>query len=351
MDKNQVVENEIADNDRDKENTSLPENVTEAPQDEEHMDLRQVKGYPKWVRAYLNVSDDEGHLLCDRRLEKEVKKVCIELNKVNLEDVENHEVLLQDLRDLSLRYATGINVTENITIGTFTKYRIRLGMLFNFQKIIVKKILKQNWTEWFKANFDISLLRSAQDFMRIAEIPSAIRYAFLGKERIIQILRQIGKPAGDDPIGQFLRDNGVEFVPEAEPDYKELKIVTDIAIARQKLNNEDLEEVPDDKVEALTRTGVELTPYQISQLKLVKSIEGNLGLYMDDLIASGGKVEPIITPEKKAETFKKALDRFLDKTADALKDAEYLTQVDIELCRQIKEKIVELERKITSITN
>jgi hypothetical protein len=172
-----------------------------------------------------------------------------------------------------------------------------------------------------------------------------------GKERLLQITRQIGEPTGEDPIKAFLDANGIEFDSYAETDYQELKITTDIAIARQKLNKEDLEEVPDDKVEALIRTKIELTPHHVNQLKLVKSTEGNLVRYMDELIQSGGKVEPIITPEKKAETFKKVLDRFLDKTADALEDNDYLSQVNLELCRQLREKIVELEQKINSITN
>ena len=74
---------------QEEENTSLPENVTEAPQDEEHMDLSQVKGYSKWVKTYINVSDDEGHLLGDIELEEFVKKTCGELNAMNIKKVVN----------------------------------------------------------------------------------------------------------------------------------------------------------------------------------------------------------------------------------------------------------------------
>jgi hypothetical protein len=336
---------------QEEENTSLPENVTEAPQDEEHMDLSQVKGYSKWVQTYLNVSDDEGHLLGDIELEKFVKKTCIKLNAFNIKKIENPEVLLQQIKSLSISYSTGINVTENFSIGTITKYRIRLGMLFNFQKILVKKGLKRNWTEWFAENYDKSLLRSIQDYMRIAEVRNAIRYAVFGKERLIQILKQIGKPTGDDPIGQFLQDNGVEFAPEAEYDYEELKIVTDIAITRQKLNSEGLEEVADDKVEALVRNKIDLSAHHLGQMKLVKETRGDLPGHVDRLIASGGKVEPIQTPETKAKSFKKTLDRFLDQAVTALDDDQYLGEVDIELCRQLLEKVQQLEQKLTSSTN
>jgi uncharacterized protein YaaR (DUF327 family) len=336
---------------QEEENTSLPENVTEAPQDEEHMDLSQVKGYPNWVKTYLNVSDDEGHLLGEIELEKTVKKTCAELNALNIKEVENPEELLQQIKSLSISYSTGINVAENISIGTVTKYRIRLGMLFNFQKTLVKEKLDRNWTVWFAENYAKSLLRSIQDYMRIAEVPNAIRFAVFGKERLIQILKQIGKPTGDDPIGQFLEVIGIEFNPDAETDYQELKIATDIAITRQKLNSEGLEEVADDKIEALVRNGIELTTLRLGQIKLVKETEGNLPDYIDRLIATGGKVEPIQTPETKAKNFKKTVDRFLDQATNALTDDQYLGEFNIELCRQLIEKIQRLEQKLTSTAN
>jgi hypothetical protein len=216
--------------------------------------------------------------------------------------------------------------------------------------MIVKK-LGWNWLIWFENNYDKSQLRSVQDYMRIADVPNAIRYAVFGKERILQILKQIGKPTGDDPIGQFLDVNGVEYDPEAETDYKELKIITDIAITHKKLNDAELSDIPSDKIEALVRRGIEITPMLLDQLSLVKSTNGNIAKYVDNLIATGGKVEKITTPAIKAETFKKTLDQFIDKTTDAIKDVEYLGQVDLEICRQLKEKVLALEQKITSMIN
>ena len=99
------------------------------------------------------------------------------------------------------------------------------------------------------------------------------------------------------------------------------------------------------------RSGVELTTTIINQLKLVPSTQGNLGQYIDNLIASGGKAEPIQTPETKAKSFKKTLDRFIDQTVTALDDDQYLGEVDIELCRQLLEKVQQLEQKLTSSTN
>ena len=112
-----------------------------------------------------------------------------------------------------------------------------------------------------------------------------------------------------------------------------------------------MQEVADDKVEALVRNGIELTSLRLGQLKLVKEMEGDLAGYIDRLISTGGKVEPIQTPETKAKSFKKTVDRFLDQATNALEDEQYLGEFDIALCRQLMEKIQSLEHKLTTIAN
>ena len=329
----------------------LPPGVTEEPQDPEHMDLRRVQGYPKWVKAYLNVSDDEGHLHGNLDLEKEVKTLCEDLESMDLDMEEDPDLWVNKIKDLTLRYNSTINMRENTCAGVFTTYRIRLGKLFNFQKELVKNRLKLKWTEWFPENYPTISLRSAQEYMKIAEYPGAIRYAVFGKQRLLQITRQIGKPEGDDPFGKFLEDNGIDFNPEVDSHNEELNKVTDIAIARQKLNREGLEEVNDDKVEELVRKGIELNPNRVNELKLVQAIPEDLTEYVDRLIETGGKVDRIMTPERKAGSFKKTLDRFLDETDNAIEDDEYLSEVNLELWSQLKEKVLTLEQKITSMTN
>jgi hypothetical protein len=330
---------------------TLPENVTEEPQDKEHMDLRKIKDYQKWLSVYLSVSDDNGEMLGNINIETEVKRLCEELDQQDLEMEEDPQMWVDRIKELTIRYSTQINFAENISIGAITKYRIRQGLLFNFQKYLVKERLNRNWTEWFEENYDKSLFRSVRDYMNLAKYPNVVSYAVFGKERLLQIVRQIGKPAGENPIGAFLEANDIDFDSYAETDYKELKIATDIAITRQKLNSEGLEEVADDKVEALVRNGIEITVQRLGQMKLVMETRGDLPGYIDRLIATGGKVEPIQTAETKAKSFKKTVDRFLDQTVTALDDEQYLGEVDIELCQQLLEKIQQLEQKLTSSAN
>lgn len=338
-------------NDKKEQDNSLPKGVTKKPRNDEEMDLGTIKNNPAQIKAYLPVSDDAGEMLGDTILEKEVVDFCRLLKSLKpeeLKSMDDPEVFLQQLKDLSVRYVKRINTAENISIGTATKYRIREGILFNLQKQIVKKVLGKNWTGWFRDNYDRSLFRSVQDYMRLARVPKVISYAWLGKEQLLQILRRIGKFEGDDPIGEFLADNGVDFNPEAEFDIGELKIKTDIAINKQKLVEEGLDAIPVEKVEAFVQNGNEILSKHIRELKLVRDTNGDLGGYMDRIIATDGKIEPVMTPDRKAESYKKVIDRFLKATDTAFVDGEYLGQIDADIFATLKQKVLELEQKISN---
>lgn len=326
----------------------LPPDVTEAPRDREHMDLEKVKPYAKWLRTYLSVSDDEGDFLGNKVLEKEVKKLCKQLSVLDLTQVETPDLWIGTIKDTLARYASMVNRSENCSIGIVTKYRIRQGTLLIHQKTLVTKRLQRNWIEWFNENYDPSLLRSSQDYMRIAAIPNAIKYSVFGKERLLSIIRQLSETESEDPIGEFLTKNGIDFSPDVENDPEEIRLKADIAINCQRLTKENLGEIPREKIEAFVGAGNEIGAKHIRELKLVKQTAGDLNGYMDALIASGGKPEPVMTPERKAESYKNTLVAFLKKTKDAISDTQYIEHIDIQLCRELKEQIEQLERHISS---
>jgi hypothetical protein len=351
MNENSFSETMVAKQHDATESHALPENVTAEPRNEEEAHLDKFGKDPEMIRTYLKVSDDYGELLGDKDLETEVIDCCKQYIDVKPKDIEEPETKLQQLVDLSNRYVRRVNNAENISIGINTKYRIREGMLFNIQKMIVRKVLKLKWGEWFNENYEKSLLRSVQDYMRLAKIPGVIKYAVFGKEQLLEIDRQIDNPEGDDPIGDFLASKGIEFDPEAEIDVAELKVKTDIAITREKLDNAELEEVADDKVEALAKKGIHLTKGHLRNLSLTKDTSGDLPGYIDRIIESDGKPEPVLTADIKAERYKKTVQRFLDETDTALSDDLYLAEVNAEIIQRIKEKIRQLEQKLSSPAN
>lgn len=330
----------------------LPANFTEAPQHPEHMDLRQVKGHGKWVKAYQKVSDDEGHLLGDLYLEGEVIQFCDELVAMDLNAEEDPDAMINMIKAVIERYQKSVNFAENTSIGVITKYRLRLGMLYNHLKFLVKKRMGYQWTIWFARNFGASQLRSAEDFMRLAEVPNCIRYAVFGKERLIQILPHLNDPAGEDPIGVFLRENGIDFDPENVSEYTEIRVQTDIAIGLKRLANAGLAEIGRNMVEAFIRKGIELEPKHVKTLKAAKADGEDVLKEMAKLISSGGKVErkAASSPEAKAESFKKALDRVCDMAKDALEDSAYLRTLNLADIRALKNQLVTLENQLAALS-
>jgi hypothetical protein len=328
------------------QSSELPAGVTEAPQDSEHMDLGKIKKYDSWVKTYLVVSDDNGDLLGDKMLELKAKKLCDDLASMDLRLEENPQLWINRITQLVQEdYIPAVNRAENNSIGILTKYRIRHGLLLNFQKVLVKKHLKDKWVVWFVKTYGPRMLRSAQDYMRIAEVSNAIRYAVFGKERLLGIVKNLPETDATDPIGDFLRDNGIEFDPNVEPDHEEIRVQADIAIARMSFDKNGLQEVPDDKLEAFIRGGNQVKPAIIEELKRVKAANNDLNRHMEILIERKGKTTR--DEQSKAESYRKTLDKFLDLTEEAMNDSLYLGAIDHELYQRLKAKVLELEARFT----
>ena len=325
---------------------NLGEGVTKEPQDPEHMDLRDIENFNTWLDSYLKVSDDAGEFLGDTGIEKQVRDLCDVLREKDLENEENPQRLLDQITELVKRYSPMVNKADNTTTGIITKYRIRQGALLIAQKKLVKK-LEKKWKEWFNTEYGNTLLRSAQDYMRIAEIPNSIQYAVFGKERLMQIIRQLGDTESGNPIGDFLRSHGIQFNSDEEGDLDEFRIQTDIAIERGKLNKNGLQEVQDEKLEAFVRGGNKLKGQTIENMKYTKVAGGDLNRYMDMLITSGGSDEPEQAPQFKAQFYSKKFKNFIALTETALSDDAYLRNIDQQTCKQLKKMLLEIVKKLT----
>ena len=327
--------------------SGLPVGFTKEPQDKEHMDLRGVEDYEKWADVYRLVSDDEGQLLGDQQLERTVRELCENLEKINLYRAESPELLVEKIKNITFRYAGKLNVAEHITFGITTKYHIRLGLLLLFLQTLVKNRLGLKWMEWFSKNFDQRYFRSAEVYMQIAGVQNSIRYAVFGKERLLQIIRRIDKKNlnKEDPIGDFLRKNNIDFDPKLETEFQEVRVEADVAIEKEKLSKAGITEISSERVEALVRNKRKLTSHHIKQLVLTKEKGDDLEEKMDKIV-SGLKFEPLQTRETKATGFVNTADKFLKAIENALADQEYLTKMNLEKFNRLKEKIQELEQII-----
>jgi hypothetical protein len=327
----------------------LPEGVTEAPRNQEEMDLKHIRKWPKAVKTYLQVSDDKGKVLGSKVLERKVKQFCDEYANTKAADIKDSAKIIEKAKDLATQYTLQINMVESGLSGTITKYRIRQGMVFNIMKDLVRKD-SPSWIKWFKDNFDGREFRSVQDYMRLAGIPNIIRFAVFGKERLLQIMRQLSEAdkQTEDPVDAFIKRNGVIFNPEEELDVQELRIETDIAINYEKLLNAGIKDISKDMIDALVRNGKEIESVHIRELKVAKDARQDLVERFEKYVASDGRVPPNMTPARKAEGFKNSTDKFLKAMENAITDQDYRGQVNAEIIASLKEKLQQLERLVTS---
>jgi len=288
-------------------------------------------------------------VLGDKIVEKQVKKFC-DLYFGKEEQIKNPQKVLEQAKNIVTRYTLQINMVESTLSGTTTKYRIRQGMVFNITKPLVKAINGPKWIEWFNDNFDAREFRTVQDYMKLAKVKNIIRYAVFGKERLLQIERQLTNEnkETDDPVGSFIDRNGIQFDPAEEVDVQELKIETDIAINHQRLLKEGFE-IPKAMVDALVREGKEVESVHLRELTFAKEAgldNQQIVARFEQMIAAGGKFEPLMTPKRKAEGFKKTTHQFIKGMDSAIEDEDYRGELNVEIIAILKTKLEQLERLI-----
>jgi hypothetical protein len=349
MSKKNISKNKKIKSKKAREANPLPKGVTEAPRTPEEMHLKHIRQWPDAVKVYLQVSDDEGEVLGSKVLERQVQKFCDQYSDAKADDIKDLGKVIAEAKNWATQYTLQINMVESGLTGTITKYRIRQGMVFNILKRMVKAANGPQWIEWFKANFDPREFRSVQDYMRLAKIPGIIRYAVFGKERLLQIIRQLSDADMQtvDPVGAFITRKGVNFNPAQELDAQELRIETDIAISHEKLTNGGFD-IPKTRVEALVRNGKEVESSHVRELEVARNNGDDVVERFEQIIAADGRPAPLMTPGRKAEGFKRTTDRFLKAIDNALEDAAYRGQVNAEIIASLKEKLLQLERLVSS---
>ena len=329
----------------------LPKNVTPEPQDGEHMHLKHIMHSPALVDVYLAVSDDDGKLLGDKRLEKRVIAFIKEYKTKDASDLKNLDSVLKDLQALYQSYSTQINMTHGKSEGVTTKYRIRQAMLLIIEKKLLKKNGKQ-WVEYFSKTYGQKYLRSAQDYMALARTPNIIRYAVYGKERLMEILRAI-KELGiksDDPVASFLEQYKIPYNPkdpQSEETLLELKVEIDYAVAMTKIRKVERDhELPLDlRVELIKRLigmGIKIGNGLIKDLLIVKKATGDVNLHLEDVYITGGRGHELLKPIKKVTGFPRLV-------ADVKNTVNYIREHDDLADRIEQSQIEELEQCVSDL--
>jgi hypothetical protein len=330
---------------------NLPPNVTEEPQDAEHMDLRYIRNSPALVDVYLAVSDDEGQMLGDTEVETQVKTFIDQYKDLKVDEIENVDSVIEELKQLYSRYSILVNKSEGICNGMVTKYRIRQGMLLNIEKKLLRKDNKQ-WVEHFNQTYGPKYLRSAQDYMALARTPNIIRYAVYGKERLVEIRRAIKtlEIKSDDPIASFLEQYSIPYNPQ-DPQTDEtllgLKVEIDHAIAMTKIkkverkNNLEFS-LDTELLKRLIGLSNKVDNGLISDLLIIKKAGGDVNQHLEDVYISGGNGHHLLEPIKKVTGFPRLVADF-KSTVDYIREHSDLAD------RIESSQIDELERYISDL--
>jgi len=330
-----------------------PKNFTEEPhQDPEHMHTVLIKDIPALEEIYIHVSDDEGVVLGDLKLEEKAKEYYNLLPHILKGEVEGPE--LKEVQDVAIMYHKRINKILAIKSGTITKYRIRQGSQFIILKILVKNS-GQLWEAWFRENFkEVITIRLAQLCMQLARIPNIIRYSVFGMPRLLEIIRAIDQNDSDDPVGNFLRMHSILFDPEIEPDIEgdkievdKVKIQIDVILAFRKIEEAGLNSINERTVKTLVTTvnNFRLTKQLLKRLGDIQEDGGNPNEYLHTLSLNGG-----LEPHTYNAGLQPHLDRvgaeWLDIVEKCLNEPERLRTIDFRIINKIWEiasKIREME--------
>ncbi len=330
---------------------SLPEGVTESPRSDDEMHIGLIRDNPNLIRTYLQVSDDKGELFKDDELDQRKKDFCERCANPEEIAAQDFDKLIEEGKDIGSQLVRKVNMLENGMAGIFTKRRIEDAEFFIGLKKLVTTKYGPIWEAWYKINFQGSEFRSVQDYMSLAYLPGIKRYSVFGKERLLGVKRQMSDAdkAAADPVGAFIKRNGIDFNPQIQTDAKALNVETDIAINHQRCITAGLD-IPKDSIEALVRLGKDVEPKDIKELQIRKDAGQDIVEEFKKMVASGGKLPPLQTPKRKAEGFNKSTMQFIKKVESAISDHEYLGEFKTDLITRLKEKVQQLEQMLQAIT-
>ena len=323
----------------------LPPEVTLEPRNDEEMHLGLFNGNLEGILAYLSVSDDNGEVLGDVALHQRVKAFCDQYSGSE-EEPQDIASVIEEGKTLLLDFSQKIHSTENRLIGTTFGYHVYRGTLLNIHKRHVKAA-GLFWGEYLSDQLSGLSSRTVQEDIQLAEIHNIIRYVVFGKDRNLQIIRQLtdDEKKGDDPIGSFIRRNGIDFNPQEELDVKQLKIKTDTAINQQKLLKAGLD-IPMEQIETFVRGGSSVEKKLIDELEIRRDAGQDIDAAFKDAIAKKGKIEPIRTPKRDAENVNKRTTLLIGAIKAAEDKPEYFNLIKIAEIEKLKAALASLEAKI-----
>jgi hypothetical protein len=222
--------------------------------------------------------------------------------------------------ELTKELQAKINLSWHGMMAIFTRYVIQMGLMLLDLRRLTKE-LKLPWEKFAATRLEHIPERTRQEYMQIASRPDAHVFAFLGKERLMHLIRATALMKGDDRLGDFLRKHEIPFDPQKTSEKDKLEAFrnsVDAAIAVERAEKAGVS-APLDKVRTLLAMGVKVDNKVIERMSLLQKNAGKPETYLDALIKNQGIEENPFEGEVRIEALGKLVAR-LKSTAKAIMD-------------------------------
>ncbi len=142
--------------------------------------------------------------------------------------------------------------------------------------------------------------------MALARIPGIIKYVVLGKERLIQIKRALGRIAADDldPVGDFLRKYGLPDDFTAEPHISKYREEIESAIAIERLSKKGVENVNKALVETLVAKKIDVKKME-KDIVLLNENGADVNAYLKKVVITADREKDTTSREARIDSFNK----------------------------------------------
>jgi len=229
--------------------------------------------------------------------------------------------------------------------GVFTTHAIREGQLLHFLKKLTRKLGLREWDRWATENLKFLAGRTRINHMKLASRPDCYRFALLGIERLLHLIRATEDWTGNNRIGDFLQKYQIKFNPESREMLKTFQNQVDSAINCSKL--EKLNVPVDPKLVAgLTEYRHVFDTNLLKTLETITAAKGDPNDHLLELIINKGKEKDLFEGSKVIQDFNDLGARLLNILNFMEEHSDAYDTIEIEIIDELVEKLSELKTKI-----
>jgi hypothetical protein len=204
----------------------------------------------------------------------------------------------------------GMNLRQSIERGRHAKAFINFGkMLINTKEKVLDS--RQKWAVWKKENLEpIIDKRILQQAEQIAAVTNIEDFWYLGKERLLKLVRATSQRNEADRIARFLSKYRIQFNPETDQQQREYKKEVDNALKLDKFYDDLAKErlynieVPFELFKRLLATNCKPDAKLIQEVKLALENGQTVSDYLESLIQGTGAYDDAAKSVTKAESYK-----------------------------------------------